>query len=124
MQSPVVNTIFSFVDRKATLALNEKSTTATELAKLYAHVQSMPESAQKKKLVQKLNDANGIGTPSRRLKTKTQKTKNQLKNLLTPRMSKGSKMLSREVSNMVDTEKKGWHANSYNIAQVRVYCPL
>ena len=51
MQSPVVNTIFSFVDRKTTRALNEKSTTATELAKLYAHVQSMPESAQKKKLV-------------------------------------------------------------------------
>ena len=51
MQSPVVNTIFSFVDRKTTQALNEKSTTATELAKLYAHVQAMPESAQKKKLV-------------------------------------------------------------------------
>ena len=50
-QSPVVNTIFSFVDREATLALNEKSTTATELAKLYAHVQAMPESRQKKKLV-------------------------------------------------------------------------
>jgi D-lyxose ketol-isomerase len=51
LQSPVVNTIYSFVDRKATLALNEKSTTATELAKLYAHVQALPESAQKKKLV-------------------------------------------------------------------------
>jgi len=34
LQSPVVNTIFSFVDRKKTMALNEKSTTATELAKL------------------------------------------------------------------------------------------
>ena len=41
----------SVVDRKTTQALNEKSTTATELAKLYAHVQAMPESAQKKKLV-------------------------------------------------------------------------
>ncbi len=51
MQSPIVNTIFSFVDRKTTQALNQKSTTSTELAKLYAHVQSMPESAQKKKLV-------------------------------------------------------------------------
>jgi hypothetical protein len=45
--------------------------------------------------VQKLNDANGIGTPGRKLKTKTQKTKNQLKNLLTPRTAKGSKLISR-----------------------------
>jgi hypothetical protein len=72
--------------------------------------------------VQKLNDANGIGTPARKIKTKTQKTKNQLKNLLTPRTAKGSsKLLSREIAALGD-EKKGWHANSYNVAQVQLPC--
>ena len=33
------------------------------LAQLYAHVQSMPESAHKRRLVSKLNEANGRGTP-------------------------------------------------------------
>ena len=64
--------------------------------------------------MQKLNDANGIGTPGRKIRTKTQKTKNQLKNLLTPRTVKTSK---REIPALGD-EKKGWHANSYNVAQV------
>ena len=70
--------------------------------------------------VQKLNDANGIGTPARRkIKTKTEKTKNQLKNFLTPRTAKGSsKNLSREIAAALGDEKKGWHANSYNVAQV------
>jgi len=77
----------------------------------------MPESAQKKKLVQKLNDANGFGTPARKFKNKTQKTKNHLKNLLTPRNSKSNK-LNRGIAESAD-EKKGWHTNSYNVAQVR-----
>jgi len=60
-ESPVVNTVFSFVDREA----SKSSSNATDqaLAALYAHVQSMPESAQKRKLVTKLNTANGKGTP-------------------------------------------------------------
>jgi len=40
-----------------------ESSTEAALAALYAHVQSMPESAQKKRLVSKLNEANGQGTP-------------------------------------------------------------
>ncbi len=62
-QSPVVNTVFSFVDRERTSRVTAESSTEAALAALYAHVQSMPESAQKKKLVARLNDANGQGTP-------------------------------------------------------------
>jgi hypothetical protein len=63
VQSPVVNTIFSFVDRQRTKEVTCESTTDTALAELYAQVQAMPESAQKKRLIAKLNDANGYGTP-------------------------------------------------------------
>ncbi|QQP52781.1 Putative LOC100114766, partial [Caligus rogercresseyi] len=63
--SPVVNTVFTFVDRRTTKEVSKESSTDTALAALYAHVQALPESAQKKKLIQRLNDANGCGTPGR-----------------------------------------------------------
>ena len=52
--SPVVNTIFSFVDRKKTKEASTSTNTETALAELYAQVQSMPESAQKKRLINKV----------------------------------------------------------------------
>jgi len=61
--SPVVSTIFSFVDRAASLRATHGDETDQALAQLYAHVQGMPESAHKRRLVSKLNDANGKGTP-------------------------------------------------------------
>eukprot|EP00090_Calanus_glacialis_P006331 TRINITY_DN14945_c0_g1_i1.p1 TRINITY_DN14945_c0_g1~~TRINITY_DN14945_c0_g1_i1.p1 ORF type:complete len:804 (-),score=232.86 TRINITY_DN14945_c0_g1_i1:219-2630(-) len=61
--SPVVSTIFSFVDRAASLRATHGNETDHALAQLYAHVQGMPESAHKRRLVSKLNEANGKGTP-------------------------------------------------------------
>jgi len=61
--SPVVSTVFSFVDREASMRAQVGNQTDQELARLYAHVQSLPESAHKRRLVAKLNDANGRGTP-------------------------------------------------------------
>ena len=52
--SPVVNTIFSFVDRQKTKEASLVSTTETALAELYAQVQAMPESVQKKRLINKV----------------------------------------------------------------------
>jgi len=63
LESPVISTIFSFVDREASLAATHGNETDHALAELYAHVQGMPESAQKRRLVGKLNEANGKGTP-------------------------------------------------------------
>ena len=40
--SPVVSTVFSFVDRPASLAATNGNETDKALAQLYAHVQSMP----------------------------------------------------------------------------------
>ena len=61
--SPVVSTVFSFCDREASMRAQVGNQTDQALAQLYAHVQSMPESAHKRRLVSKLNEANGKGTP-------------------------------------------------------------
>lgn len=84
--SPVVNTIFTFIDREATQVATAQSSTDQALAELYAHVQSMPESAHKKRLVSKLNEANGKGTPDASLRSRSRrKSGDGLMNLLTPR---------------------------------------
>ena len=49
--------------REKTQQLAAETSTETHLAELYAQVQAMPESAQKRRLISKLNDANGHGTP-------------------------------------------------------------
>jgi len=61
--SPVVNTIFSFVDHTKSREIATSQNTETALAELYAQVQSMPESAKKKRLIKQFNEANGCGTP-------------------------------------------------------------
>jgi hypothetical protein len=94
--SPVVSTVFSFVDREATQAATNGNETDKALAQLYAHVQSMPASAKKSRLVKKLNDANGKGTPDvstsgsvrtmgRGAARQRRKSGDGLMNLLTPR---------------------------------------
>ena len=82
--SPVVNTIYSFVDQRLTKEATSQSTTEVAIAELYAQIQKMPESAQKKKLIRSFNDANGMGTPSLANKRKTDAS-SKLMHLLTPR---------------------------------------
>uniref|UniRef100_A0A182HLK5 Uncharacterized protein n=1 Tax=Anopheles arabiensis TaxID=7173 RepID=A0A182HLK5_ANOAR len=59
----VANTVYTFVDREKTAEALEMNSTDTALAQLYAHIQSLPESSKKKKLVSKFNRQNGYGTP-------------------------------------------------------------
>ncbi|XP_059607791.1 rho GTPase-activating protein 19 [Phlebotomus argentipes] len=57
-------TVYSFVDREKTAqAHNSNYTTDTALAQLYAHIQSLPESSRKRKLIKQFNKENGQGTP-------------------------------------------------------------
>ncbi|CAB0041734.1 unnamed protein product [Trichogramma brassicae] len=56
-------TVFTFVDRNLTAQANATEPTAAALAALYAHIQTLPESAQKRKLVKHFNKGNGQGTP-------------------------------------------------------------
>ena len=57
------NTVFSFVDRERTALAHVTNPTETALAQLYAHIQSLPESSRKKKLMKQFNKENGQGTP-------------------------------------------------------------
>lgn len=57
----VANTVFTFVDRQKTAEAHGQSTTDTALAQLYAHIQSLPESSKKKKLIKQFNKQNGHG---------------------------------------------------------------
>ena len=57
------HTVFSFVDHKLTAQATASQDTQAALAQLYAYIQSMPESAKKRKLVKQFNKENGQGTP-------------------------------------------------------------
>jgi len=57
------NTVFSFVDRERTALAHVTNPTEAALAQLYAHIQSLPESSKKKKLIKQFNKENGQGTP-------------------------------------------------------------
>ncbi|XP_028900134.2 uncharacterized protein LOC105218465 isoform X2 [Zeugodacus cucurbitae] len=58
-----VNTVYTFVDREKTAAAHTANNTDTELAQLYAHIQSLPESSKKRRLIKQFNKQNGQGTP-------------------------------------------------------------
>lgn len=57
----VANTVYTFVDRKKTAEAHVSDSTDTALAQLYAHIQSLPESSKKKKLIKQFNKQNGQG---------------------------------------------------------------
>lgn len=57
----VASTVFTFVDREKTAEAHISNTTDTALAQLYAHIQSLPESSKKKKLIKQFNKQNGQG---------------------------------------------------------------
>ncbi|KXJ81980.1 hypothetical protein RP20_CCG016115 [Aedes albopictus] len=59
----VANTVYTFVDREKTAEAHVMNSTDTALAQLYAHIQSLPESSKKKKLIKQFNRENGHGTP-------------------------------------------------------------
>ncbi|KAK3598442.1 hypothetical protein CHS0354_014064 [Potamilus streckersoni] len=57
-----VNTVVTFAERKSMDELQSSQDTQVALAQLYAHVQAMPNSAKKKKLLKQFNKANGYSS--------------------------------------------------------------
>ena len=55
-----INTVVTFCDRQATKVQNQ---TEQHIAELYAHIQGMPETPAKKKLIKQFNRQNGGLTP-------------------------------------------------------------
>ncbi|BET01845.1 rho GTPase activating protein [Nesidiocoris tenuis] len=56
-------TVFSFTDRALSLKEDAVNPTETALAQLYAHIQGLPDSSHKKRLIKQFNKENGNGTP-------------------------------------------------------------
>ncbi|CAG9835728.1 unnamed protein product [Diabrotica balteata] len=65
----IASTVFTFVDQERTAKENESNPTETALAQLYAHIQSLPESSKKRKLIKQFNKENGYGTPLQAIKS-------------------------------------------------------
>lgn len=72
------NTVITFCQRKQ----SQETITEQALAELYAQVQAMPETPQKKKLIKKLNQQNGFGTPMH--VTNRHSTSSKWKSLIPP----------------------------------------
>ncbi|XP_066145424.1 rho GTPase-activating protein 19 isoform X3 [Euwallacea fornicatus] len=90
------HTVFTFVDNKMTAKENEENVTDSALAELYAHIQSLPESSKKRKLVKLFNKQNGHGTPLQVVRSSAPKSSkgfgNSLKkHMFQKKISKGVK---------------------------------
>ncbi|XP_050303616.1 rho GTPase-activating protein 19 isoform X2 [Anthonomus grandis grandis] len=72
------HTVFTFVDNKLTAKENEENVTDAALAELYAHIQSLPESSKKRKLVKQFNKQNGQGTPLQVIRSSVPKSSKTL----------------------------------------------
>ena len=100
-----INTVVTFCDRKAVVETNQ---TEQHIAQLYAHIQSLPDTPVKKKLIKQFNRQNGGLTPqidkenskkkSNRFKQFGEKFKNA-KNLFTKPTNGNSIKNKREDSN-------------------------
>jgi len=118
--SPVVNTIFSFVDHSKSREIATSQNTETALAELYAQVQSMPESAKKKRLVKQFNEANGCGTPVAASKPRSAlfqdqgvKAKASFKNWIVPKAVKDKKSGSYDLK--VELKATGSSTPTFNL---------
>lgn len=77
------NTVVTFCQRKGP----QETITDQALAELYAQVQAMPETPQKKKLIKRLNRQNGFGNPmhvSSKSSTSSSSTTSKWKSLIPP----------------------------------------
>ncbi|XP_050421018.1 rho GTPase-activating protein 19 isoform X2 [Adelges cooleyi] len=67
-EGTVATTVFSFTDRTTTTKENEENPTVKALAELYAHVQSLPESAEKRRMfIKRVSNHSSVITPNRSL---------------------------------------------------------
>ncbi|KAK3094968.1 hypothetical protein FSP39_008441 [Pinctada imbricata] len=69
--SQVINTVVSFTQRKPSSESESSNETQVALAKLYAHVQMMPESAKKKKLLKQFNRASNPSSGGKHSRSRT-----------------------------------------------------
>ncbi|XP_050421017.1 rho GTPase-activating protein 19 isoform X1 [Adelges cooleyi] len=103
-EGTVATTVFSFTDRTTTTKENEENPTVKALAELYAHVQSLPESAEKRRMfIKRVSNHSSVITPNRSLT-------NSIKKHI---FKKGSKLkqcppksTERQISKLADEKSK------------------
>ncbi|XP_052771503.1 rho GTPase-activating protein 19-like isoform X1 [Mya arenaria] len=94
--SSAVNTILTFAERKSPEEYACAQDTQIALAQLYAHVQSMPESAKKKKLLKQFNRAGNVQNSTKKGKHSRSRTFGESLKKHFPILTKGK---SRDLSN-------------------------
>lgn len=66
-----MNTVICFAERKTSSDSDSGTDTQVALGKLYAHVQMMPNSSKKKKLLKRFNQASGTHPQKKHSRSKT-----------------------------------------------------
>lgn len=74
------NTVITFCQRKE----SQDTVTETALAELYAQLQAMPETPQKKKMIKRFNKQNGFGTPMQVISGKHSTSSSKWKSFIPP----------------------------------------
>lgn len=98
--SDAASTVFTFVDHERTAKENEANPTEKALAQLYAHIQTLPDSSKKRKLVKQFNKENGHGTPLQMRITKNKTLGDSIKkHLFQKGLAKKKGILLRSSSN-------------------------
>ncbi|XP_069139032.1 rho GTPase-activating protein 19-like [Argopecten irradians] len=72
-----INTVIAFADRKSSSDSDSNQDTQVALAQLYAHVQSMPDSSKKKKLLKQFNRASQMQPTHTQSATKSKHTRSR-----------------------------------------------
>ncbi|XP_071523282.1 rho GTPase-activating protein 19 isoform X3 [Panulirus ornatus] len=133
MMDAPAKTIFTFIDRELTAQANDKDVTEVALAELYAYVQSLPDSAKKRRLIKQFNHASASGTPQlnrsiiKKQEARGKKLGDSIKKHLFHKTVKSSKSKSQPFSSIGYTKVK--HNNSEDllckvIMTPRSRCPI
>ncbi|XP_071523279.1 uncharacterized protein RhoGAP54D isoform X1 [Panulirus ornatus] len=119
MMDAPAKTIFTFIDRELTAQANDKDVTEVALAELYAYVQSLPDSAKKRRLIKQFNHASASGTPQlnrsiiKKQEARGKKLGDSIKKHLFHKTVKSSKSKSQPFSSIGYTKVK--HNNSEDL---------
>ncbi|XP_013403144.1 rho GTPase-activating protein 19 isoform X2 [Lingula anatina] len=108
-----VKTTVTYVDRVKSKELGAASDTEVALAQLYAHVQNMPDSTKKRKLLKQFNKANGMGTPHDENKHRRSKSVGQSIKDTFMYASKKLRASTDNLLSLVSSDESGQHSRSF-----------
>ncbi|KAK3919501.1 Rho GTPase-activating protein 19 [Frankliniella fusca] len=103
-------TVFTFVDRERTAEASASANpTEAALAQLYAHIQSLPESTKKRKLIKQFNKENGQGTPQLVLGSHGRASRSRQRTIIPNKPRQRSRSLGESIKAMIGKHMTGFH---------------